>query len=522
MDKERNTSKLLLKGTFILTLSALFLKLLSAVYRIPFQNIVGDTGFYIYQQVYPLYGIIMVISSYGLPTAVSKMIAETDQTKHMKRQILSASIFWTGLFAGFSFLLLFFGANQIAIWMGDVQLASLIKVVSFAILIIPITSVIRGYFQGKQNMLPTALSQTLEQLFRVATILIFSMYLIHIGKDLYTVGAGAMFGAVIGGCAALLVLFIFVRNSHATYHLPTPDRETILFVGKVLLFQGVAFCLTNMLLVLLQLMDAFQLYNGLLTSSLPAEEAKILKGVFDRGQPLLQLGTVLSTSMGLSVVPLLSLLAKKHEDSINKIRLSMRLSVGIGLGAALGLILVLKPVNIMLFEDTKGTSTLMVLALTVFFASITITGATILQTLGSIRQTVLIILATVLIKFIGNAVFIPKLGISGAAVATVLAVMISAIAIYVLLTIKIQTSVFLKPEIYALFGAALVMTCLLIALRCIFPSSDDRLFSLLQATIISVLGGCIYVLLLFKFRFFKQEELDILPFGEKLAFILKK
>ena len=94
-----NTSKKLLKGTFILTAAALITKILSAVYRVPFQNIVGDIGFYIYQQVYPFYGIALALSTYGFPVIISKMIAEREEGKNEKEvlHVLQSSFVFLSL-----------------------------------------------------------------------------------------------------------------------------------------------------------------------------------------------------------------------------------------------------------------------------------------------------------------------------------------------------------------------------------------------------------------------------------------
>ena len=108
--------KSLMRGTWVLTLTSLFVKILSAIYRVPFQNLVGDEGFYIYQQVYPLYGIAMTFSLAGLPVFLSKLVAEAD-TLTAKRKVVSELfpfIFWLSLLL---FGLLFGGQTQIAIWM---------------------------------------------------------------------------------------------------------------------------------------------------------------------------------------------------------------------------------------------------------------------------------------------------------------------------------------------------------------------------------------------------------------------
>jgi len=516
-------TKVVLKGTLILTISALVIKILSAVYRIPFQNIVGDTGFYIYQQVYPLYGIMVVLGAYGFPAAVSKMIADAEGELQARRKILAAALFWTGLFAVTLFVILFFGAEKIALFMNDVQLTLPIKAVSFSFLVIPISAVIRGYFQGKSNMFPTAVSQTTEQFVRVGVILLLSTWLFHSGSDLYTIGAGAMFGALAGGLASVTLLFVFAKKTTHSLALQKPSQAMLQTVGKALLFQGLAFCLTNLLLVLLQLIDSFQLYKNLVMSGFAADQAKMIKGVFDRGQPLLQLGVVISTSLGLSVIPMLAKLVKvnKKQEIFEKIKMTMRLSFGFGLGAAVGLILLIKPINIMLFTNADGTNTLRILMITVFFASIFIACATILQILGKVRLNMLVIAFILLVKLSLNQPLISEYGILGAALATVIAVSSGSMMIYVMLCYTIQKSPISIKKALSLLLSISIMAVTLILIQLLPWQVNSRWHAAMTATLSSVIGGIVYLIALFKFRFFTKAELSFIPFAHKLQFLFK-
>ena len=122
-----------MEGAFILTIASFIAKVLSAVYRVPFQNLVGDEGFYVYQQVYPIYGLAMTLALSGLPQFISRVIAEQPdpQKQRAQIQVIYPYVFWTaiGLWAT-----TFFFADVIARVMGDAGLASLIRVVSFTCL----------------------------------------------------------------------------------------------------------------------------------------------------------------------------------------------------------------------------------------------------------------------------------------------------------------------------------------------------------------------------------------------------
>ncbi len=159
----------------VLTIAALITKILSAVYRVPFQNIVGDVGFYIYQQVYPFYGIAIALSTYGFPVIISKMVAEKleEQDEEGAKRVALTSFLFLSTVGFIWFIGVYFGAEFIAGWMGDPLLTPLIQVISLSFLLLAPLSVMRGYYQGKENMVPTAVSQVVEQTIRVTTILFF-------------------------------------------------------------------------------------------------------------------------------------------------------------------------------------------------------------------------------------------------------------------------------------------------------------------------------------------------------------
>ncbi|MDF2859642.1 MAG: polysaccharide biosynthesis protein, partial [Neobacillus sp.] len=253
--KPVNQSKALFKGAFILAIAALLTKILSAVYRIPFQNIVGDVGFYIYQQVYPFYGLAIVLATTGFPVVISKLLAELKDKKDVEKtkRLLLVSYVFLQLVGLIFFLILFLGAEKIALFMNDEQLTVLLRVVSLVFLLFPIVSILRGYFQGIGDMVPTALSQVGEQLIRAITILCLAFILTQQGYSLYLVGGGAMFGSITGMIVSALILFMFlwIRKE---WRVVVPSKGKIIsyffeagVIVKALTFQGLTICISGML-----------------------------------------------------------------------------------------------------------------------------------------------------------------------------------------------------------------------------------------------------------------------------------
>lgn len=520
----------LLKGAFALTLAAVVTKILSAVYRVPFQNIVGDIGFYIYQQIYPIYAFALVLSTYGFPVVLSKLYTERKNSggREDVHRLLVVSGGFIFVICAVFFFILYFGARRLAVLMGDPELAVLIQTGAAVFLLVPFISVLRGYFQGKGNMIPTASSQVAEQFIRVATILAASIVLLKEGFDLYRVGAGAVFGTVTGALAGLLVLGAFMRKAvknggrpRLGLKGPAAWRDTKIIV-KTLFLQGLAICISNMLLIFMQFADSLNLYSLLVASGLNAEEAKAWKGVYDRGQPLIQFGVVAATSMSLSLVPLIANEKMKgHNESLRKfIQLALKVGFVIGLGAAAGLFGIMEPTNIMLFENAKGTEVLRLLGWMILPASLIITVVAVLQGLGLLFFPAVVVLGGFAAKYAFNVLFIPAYGTMGAALASNLALWLIFAVLYIRLVLFCRQSFLTGRDVVVAAGAALLMAAVLkiflTAAAFVFPESGDRIPAALQALSAVAVGGFTYLLVIFRKKVFADEDWMLLPFGHKL------
>ncbi|EKN62656.1 polysaccharide biosynthesis protein [Schinkia azotoformans] len=524
------------KSALILTIAGIITKILSAAYRIPFQNIAGDIGFYIYQQVYPFYGIALILATYGFPVIISKLIAEQMEEKKGEpfKVLLVAFVFLSIFFIGL-FLILYTGAEKISYWMGDRELSVPLKVVSFSLLFVPILSVLRGYFQGQNNMAPTAISQIGEQSIRVTTILVFTYFLLTNGYSSYIGAAGAVFGSITGGFCAVIILFYFwikMRESHKfkfSFSVKGTGTNSLSIV-KAITVQGFTICISSLFLILLQLVDAMTLYSELVSSGdFSLTEAKVAKGIFDRGQPLIQLGTVVATSLSLTLVPLISSAKIRNDlDYIkDQVQLSIRVSVIVGFGATLGLIAIIKSTNYMLFTNTSGSYTLAILAITILFSSIVMTSAAILQGLGKTLAPAYFVLIGVVCKIILNYIFIPYFGTIGAALATVAAYLLTTVFHVRVLTKMLHVQLFSGYTRKALFAGVCMIIILFsyqLLLQELFdlPEAGSRLFATFQSLSAVMIGGFIYILIVVKTNVLSEEELSLLPFGSKLQLLIGK
>ncbi|WP_374723879.1 putative polysaccharide biosynthesis protein [Calidifontibacillus erzurumensis] len=529
------TGKNILKSALLLTIVGIIIKVLSAVYRIPFQNIVGDIGYYIYQQVYPFYGVAFILSTYGFPVVISKLIAElTPTNKAEARKVLFVSFIFLSLLFIALFFIFYTYAEKIASLMGDEHLTLPIKTVAFTYLFVPIMSVIRGYFQGHNNMRPTAISQFVDQFVRVVTILLITYFLVAYGQSIYTTAAGAVAGSIAGACCGAIILcFYWLKRKKDEPQQSTKRnvmKYTSLSIIKTLSRDGLTICISSLLLILLQLADSMTLYSQLVKSELfSATDAKIAKGIFDRGQPLIQLGTVLAASMSLTVVPLISS-AKVRADFQNikeKVDLSFRICIIAGVGASLGLMAIIKPANLMLYTDMNGSYVLAILACTIIFCSLALTAAGVIQGLGSCIIPALCIIIGVICKLFLNYMFVPLFGTYGAASATVLASLVIAMLLIKHLSNMVEIQSLKSYFIKALLAGAW-MVCCLIGYQILFHKlfgislTTDRFLASVETLTAIFLGAWVYLYSILKMGIFTESELRMLPFGEKFVFIMKR
>lgn len=524
-------AKKLFKGTLILTMAALLTKILSAFYRIPFQNIVGDVGFYIYQQVYPFYGIAVALSTYGFPLIISKLYAlETaKEGRGNVRQLFVVSGLFLLSFGFVCFSILYWGAGWLAEHMHDPQLVPLLKLVAWVFLLMPFISLFRGFFQGSGDMIPTAVSQISEQFIRVATILAAAVILMGQSYSLYVVGSGAMFGSITGGLVSVILLLLFWRRRSILHISGAFQRGKSKTILKTLSIEGFTICISTMLLIFIQLADSLNLYSLLVQSGMGAEEAKKLKGVYDRGQPLIQLGTVVATSMSLSLVPLITREKLQRNNAFlqEKVESALKISILVGAGATMGLWNIIGPTNKLLFENTNGSDVLALLSTLILLGSVIMTITAILQGLGSTVFPALIILSSLAVKYGFNTLLIADYGIMGAAAASILAFLF----ILVLLIMKLRTMIgtaiinkrfYLITAMAALAMMAVLQLYLFLTNFIYMLGYSERLLAGIQAVSAVFLGGAVYVIIILRGRIFKEAELSLLPFGSRLIMFLPK
>jgi len=509
------------KGAAVLTVAALLTKLLSALYRIPYQNMVGDVGFYIYQQVYPIYGIVVAMSLAGYPVAISKLIAKrfvegdaAGAAAVRRIALLLLSALGVMLFAG-----LYAGAETVASWMGDGRLEPLLRLLSFSFLFFPLIAVLRGYFQGQHDMMPTAVSQVGEQFVRVTAILGLSYWAMRRGADVYSCGMAAIAGTLGGMAAALLILLFYSAKRRRKKTAGRTPTASFLHVGRHLLTVGTIVCLTNMALTLIPLVDSFLFVPLLHETGASLDEVKWLKGVYDRGQPLIQLGTVVGTSLSLALVPFISSAQRSQGAIFTQGLLPFRFAAVIGVGASLGLICLIRPINTMLFENDRGSLVLAVLSASVFFTTMALTSSAMLQGMGKEWAAAAGVAVAVAGKMALMHWLVPPFGVLGAALATTGAYALMACFLYVCLRRECQLTNIQKYA-YPIVKAGVAMVVVLqLYMWLMDAAAGGRLWATAEALGGVAVGAIVYIVCIVKGNVFSEEELSALPLANKFRLL---
>ncbi|WP_319467339.1 polysaccharide biosynthesis protein [uncultured Trichococcus sp.] len=527
---ENNRLKQMMKGALLLSLAAFISKILSAVYRVPFQNMVGNTGFYVYQQVYPIYGIGMTFALSGFPVFLSKMIAETPDS-WTRKMMMKRSLIILGAF-GFSLFLGIYGfSSQLAQLMGDPDLKPILQSVSWMFLWMPILATLRGYFQGNYRMEPTAISQVAEQLVRVGAIL-FAAYLYTKTKgDLYAMGANAMSGATVGAVLASGLLLAAYYKERQNFCPPLRDAGQAIKQAPAAQWgrliqryatEGATICLLSAILVLFQLIDSFTLYNGLLDGGTANDLAKNIKGIYDRGQPLVQLGMVVGTGFSASFIPMMSRAhAQDRQGEFTRSAVSLlRMTSVFSAAAVTGLLAILPNVNNMLFGDREGVAVLSVYILAIFAASVMTAYHSILQSLGQYKISLVALVAGLAVKFFGNLLLVEPLGTMGASIALIAGLGAMLLALWLNSERALREVWFTDRFLLKLMAGCAVLFVaagvLRVGLERYLFTDGGRLADSAIAAVTVCAGVGVFLWYILKVKLFTLREWVSIPFGKKL------
>ena len=524
-----------IKGAAILGIAGIIVKILGAIYRIPLGNIIKPEGMGYYQTAYPFYQLLLTISTSGVPVAIAKLVSEKSALGDYKSAYKVFKVSLIGLFiagvltSGF----VFFNAKSVVDSLKNPNAYySLIALVP-TLFFVPIMAAFRGYFQGRQNMVPTALSQISEQLFRVILGLIITYLLLGYGIPI--AAGGASFGGSIGAIAGTIAVYAIFLSKKKTINEEirtsiSKKEYSVNMIVKDLLTIAVPITIGSAIGPIMDTIDASMVLNRLQTINYSELEANELYGQLKGyAQTLINFPQVFSISIAMSLVPAISnAKARSQKKEIETLISSgIRMTLLIGLPCAFGLFVLARPIiQLLYFNNTPETITsvgeiLQYLSFGVIFLTLVQALTSMLQGLGKplIPVVNLFIGAIAKVGLTYVLTVIPSVNVKGAAISTVAAYAIAStldiISLGILARVRFKyLDTFIKPLISSI-GMAIVVKISYIGLYNILGS---RL-----ATLVSVMiGVAVYVILLIITGTITNEDLALLPKGEKLSKKLEK
>lgn len=517
-------SSKLLKGTFILTLGTIISKALGLFYVIPFNMIVGKQGTVLYQYSYVAYTIVISIATAGIPLAVSKFISKYNAMGEYKvgRRLFKSGLMIMLASGVLSFLALYAVAPflaEIIITDDDLtstvgQVTTVIRAVSFALIVVPFMSLIRGFFQGHDAMAPSAVSQVIEQIVRIVFLLGGSAIVLYVlnGK-LITAVSISVFAAFVGAIGGLAVLLLYWRKSKGEYDdLLLNDRGTqtelpLRSMYKEIILSAAPFVFVGLANPLFQLVDTVTFNRAMSSIGLTAISETALNIFNYQTHKIIIIPVSLATGFSMALIPMITraFIKDDQSDLTTNLNQTFQVLLFITLPACIGLSVLAEPVY-RLFYGTEdilmGAEVLKLYAPVAILFSLYPVTASILQGLNEQRYTILSLLVGILIKLSLNMPFIERWETNGAILATTLGYTVSILIN--LGVIKAYANYSFKIVIrrsILIVGFSIMMyivTTTVYRLLELFLSTESVFASLLMVVIVAVLGILVYVYLAFR------------------------
>ena len=527
-----NKKQTFLGGAAVLAMATAIVKIIGALYKIPLKHLIGNEGFGYFNTAYDIYSVLLMISTTGLPVAMSRMISEAKtlgQTQQIKRIFRTSLMVFLAIgFVGTGGMMLL--CRQLAAMMSQEESWFAILCLSPAVLFICLISAERGFFQGQANMVPTSLSQILEALCKLV-IGLGAAYLIKQKTDsvVYAAG-GAILGVTVGTVAA--TLFLAWRRRGAARELeddcPDPTVYSHRDTAKTLLSIAIPITIGAAGLQFITLIDAAVYMARLKGAAGMAAQADGLKGIYNFCQTIFNLPCAFITPLTVSVIPALTeQLTLRRQRRANTVSESAtRVMSLIAMPCAIGLVVLSAPILQLLGhyegEDlTVGTTLLAILGVGVFFNSFVLLMNAIMQAHGYVYIPVVNMIIGGIAKIIVNYVLVgnPSIHIVGAPIGTLVCYVIIAGLDYFAIRRVLRHPPKLLQNLVKPAVASLLMGGAALAVRRLL---EGRASATAMILILSIgTAGLVYIVLVLGLRVITADDCRLLPKGDKIAKLLR-
>lgn len=525
-------------------IASMIVKIFGAVFKIPLTNIIGVTAMAYFNTAYGFYVIFYMISTAGIPVALSKMISEAE-AKNNKAEIkrifkISFSLFFVLGVIGSTLMILFSKKYSSYVLLDGLHYA--IIAISTTLFFMCLTSAYRGYFQGMKNMLPTAVSQIIGACGKLFIGLLVAILATNYGFEPHIVAALTLLGITSGSLGSTIYLYAYKRICDrneselpdSSNSLPVPSHKELL---KKLVAIAVPITLSATILSLTNTIDTTLMVGRLVNSGILEDEAKKIMGAYtSMAVPLNNLSPNLIYPFAISVMPVITsmFVSGRNNDANSTITSMLRIVSIIAIPCSIGLSVFSKPIVSLLYSNketvsfngrttlatTLSAEMLSLLAISVFFISMVSVTNAVLQSYGYESKTIISTSAGIVVKIVLNYVMIGNTAtnIFGAPFAT----LSCYVVIMILNFFFIVKYTKYKPDIVPIVIKPLVAASVSVGLSAImfyFISS----FNYKLTAIVSVITAIVlYFAFIFIIKGVKREDILMLPKGEKIESVLVK
>lgn len=552
-ENDAKKSKSFVKEAAILSLSGFAVKFIGLIYKIPLTYIL-DESMGIFTAAYSVYAMLFMISTSGLPVAISRMIAGSAEKGRLleTKKILKMAVSAFSVVGIICSLVLFFGAEKIAVWSIHADSVLALKIISPTLFFICVTSAYRGYFQGLRDMNPTAISQFIEAFLKLVIGLGATLIAGAMGATPQVQAACAISGVTFGTFLGMLYLIIHNKRTK-NRGIRNTTRATMRYkqiAGKMVM---IAFpvTLTASCLYLSNFLDTLVINKALIASGVAERTAEQLYTAYVSLSISISdlLPSTLVYPIAISILPAVAgaLALRKRKKTIGYIISSIRISAIIALPCALCLCALSRPAIALIYGAEWGkeitlasgevvmpidvaATALSILAIGIFFISLVSTTNALLQAVGRIFDPMKSVLSGVVILIILEIglVSLKPIGIFGAPISSV-ACYITALYMNMRYLRKSQhiklpvKRLYLKPLVCSVISGLFCFASYKIGYAVWPENPDGRFASLVILAITAFFAVLLYVFLMLLVKGITANEVRLLPKGNQLSgFFVRK
>ncbi len=528
-NSSQNKNNTFFGGAAILASGVLIVKLIGALYKIPLGRILSTAAFSDFNSAYYVYSLLIVISTGGLPVALSKMVSEASTLgrRNQVQKTFRLAMTAFAVLGAVSFCVMFFFPGPLSRLLNNTRSYYSILALAPAVFFICPLSAFRGYFQGHAYMTPTAVSQIIEALCKLAFGLALATWLVK-RTDESVAAAGAIVGVSIGcGMALLYMLLRYVsfRRGHRAKSSDTPDETGVIL--RRLARLAIPITLGSSVVAIVTLVDTSLVFSRLqFAAGFTEDEARSLKGVYDLAITLYNLPAAFMVPLTSSVIPAISACrAKNDKRGAGRIaESSLRMASLLAFPAGVGLTVLANPIMKLLYPESNtalGGWILTILGLASIAVCLMLVSNSILQANGFVNLPMMVTVVGSAIKIVSNYLLVgnAQINIKGAPVGTILCFGSIALINLALIARVVPAPprygrVFVKPLV-----ASAVMGAGAWAVQGLL-SNALGLGNTLSTIGAIAAGGAVYVVLVLALRAISKDDLALMPKGDKIARIL--